>query len=390
MKRAGFGVFLALGLAASAVSAVQAQQVVGNEVRIGTLQDLSGPMTVYGKDLRNGMQMRVVEANAKGPIHGRTLKLFAEDSALDPRRAALMTQKLVNQDKIFVMAGSLGSAINNASVPIVLSKSVVNFFPAALSRDMYDPLHKLKFAFISAYYDQMIGTVPKLYSSEFAGKKACAIYQDDEYGLEILRGAEDGLKTINVGFAEKTSYKRGATDFSSQVAKLKAADCEFLVLGTLIRETIGILNEARKLQFKPAMVGGFGTYSDLIHKLGGEVSEGLYATMTVQHPYADSSDPKLAAWVKTYTEEFREAPTAYSVFGYVIIDRLIVALETAGEKLTTDSLVAAIESMKTEPDFFGMPALAFSGDDHLGSRKARLSQIRNGQWTLVLDYEEVN
>ena len=52
-----------------------------------------------------------------------------------------------------------------------------------------------------------------------SAKKVCTIYQDDEFGLEVLRGAEAGLKTIGMELAEKTSYKRGATDFSSQVAQ---------------------------------------------------------------------------------------------------------------------------------------------------------------------------
>ncbi len=64
--------------------------------------------------------------------------------------------------------------------------------------------------------------LPKLVKEKGA-KKVCSIYQDDEFGLEVQRGAEAGLKSINVEMVEKTTYKRGATDFSSQVAKMKAA-----------------------------------------------------------------------------------------------------------------------------------------------------------------------
>lgn len=381
-------IFVSIAVATFALgSPVWAQQgVTKDEIVVGTVQDLSGPGAGYGKDLRNGMAMRVAEINEKGGIAGRKIKLLVEDSGFDPKRGVLATQKLVNQDKIFVMAGSLGTGVNNASLPIILAKDVINFFPSALSRDMYDPLNKLKFAFLSSYYEQIVPAVGKLYQQTKA-KKACIIYQDDDYGQEILKGAETGLKAVNVELAERTSFKRGATDFSSQMARLKGADCDFVVLGTLIRETVGSINEARKLDFNPVMLGAFATYSDLIHKLGGKGMDGLYSTMTVQHPYEDTAPEAIKPWITKYRSMFSEAPSAYSIYGYSILDRLLVALEKAGNDLTTDSLVAAIEKLDTPMDVFGIPRLTFSATKHLGSSQARLSQIVDGRWKVIADYE---
>src|SRR5690606_21685773 len=114
-----------------------------------------GPLAGYGKDLRNGMQMRIAEANERGGVHGRKLKLLVEDTGYDPRRAVLGAQKLVNQAKVFVLAGSLGTAVNNAALPVQMAKNVMNVFPAALARDMYEPVHKLKFALLSSYSEQI-------------------------------------------------------------------------------------------------------------------------------------------------------------------------------------------------------------------------------------------
>src|SRR5690606_27803727 len=197
------------------------------------------------------------------------------------------------------------------------------------------------------------------------------------------------LKEINVEFVERTSFKRGATDFSSQVARMRAANCDFVVMGTLIRETVGTINEANKLGFKPVFLGAFGTYTDLIHKLGGPGMDGLYSTMTVQHPYEDDAPEALRPWMEAYRTKFNEAPTAYSIFGYVILDRLVAALEATGADLTTDALAATMETMEFPMDMFGTPAMKFSQDNHLGSDSARLSQIQNGRWVVVLDYDEM-
>ena len=141
---------------------------------------------------------------------------------------------------------------------------------------MYEPLHKLKFSFAAPYYDQIrIGV--KWMAKERGAKKFCIIYQDDEFGLEVLRGSEDGLKDISQVFAEKTTFKRGATDFSAQVAKMKGSGCDTVVLGTIIRETIGTIGTARKMGWNPQFIGSSAAYTDLIHKLGGKAMDGLYA-----------------------------------------------------------------------------------------------------------------
>ena len=236
---------LLLSLFASlSVQAVVQQGINKTEIVVGTIQDLSGPLAGYGKQARNGMQLRIEELNEQGGVHGRRIKLLVEDSGYDPKKAVLAAQKLVNQDKIFIMAGHLGTAQNNAAMPIQFEKNVINFMPLTAAREMYDEPNKLKYALLSSYYDQMRITLPKMVKDKNA-KKVCIIYQDDEFGLEVLRGVEAGLKTVSMELTEKTSFKRGSTDFSSQVAKMKASACDLVVLGTIIRETIGTVAESR-------------------------------------------------------------------------------------------------------------------------------------------------
>ena len=276
---------IAAALALVAGSALaQSQGVSKDTITIGSIQDLSGPLAGFGKQVRLGMLLRVDEANEQGGINGRKIDLKVEDSGYDPKKAVLAAQKLVNQDKIFAMVGHIGTAQNIAAMQVQFPKNVINFFPVTAAREMYEPFHRLKYSFAATYYDQVRGALPKLVK-EKGSKKICTIYQDDEFGLEVMRGGEAGLKAVGMAFAEKTTYKRGATDFSSQVAKMKASGCDLVVLGTIIRETIGTIAESRKTGFSPVFLGTSAAYTDLIHKLGGKAMDGLYATMTVQNPY---------------------------------------------------------------------------------------------------------
>jgi branched-chain amino acid transport system substrate-binding protein len=373
-----------LGLTAPAAW-TQTQGVTKDEILIGTIQDLSGPLAGYGKDVRNGMNMRIAETNEQGGVHGRKLKLVLEDNGYDPKRAVLAAQKLINQDKVFLIAGILGTNTAMAAMPVMAQKGIINLFPMAPAREMYEPVDKLKFAFVASFVEQMMDAVPRLYKDKKA-TKACTMYQDDEFGLEVMRGAEMGLKSISVELTERTTYKRGSTDFSSQMARMKGAGCDFIVLGTVIRETVGAVTEARKLGYNPTIMASNSAYSDLIPKLGGKAMDGLYATMMGKVPYDDDASPPVRFWANKYKTAYGEAPTVMSVYGYVIIDRLVSALQKNGPNLSTDALSKTMESLSVPADIFGMPPMKWSAKSHLASSESRLSQIQDGRWRVVLDY----
>ena len=361
------------------------QGVSKTEILVGTIQDMSGPLASFGKQARNGMQLRIDELNEQGGVHGRKLKLLLEDSGYDPKKAVLGAQKLVNQDKIFIMAGHVGTAQNNAAMPIQFEKNVINFLPITAARDMYEPFHRLKYSFAVTYYDQIRTALPKLVKEKNA-KRVCTIYQDDDYGLEVQRGAEAGLKALNMEVVEKTSFKRGATDFSSQVAKMKGSNCDLVVLGTIIRETIGTIGESRKTGFNPMFLSANAAYTDLIPKLGGKAMDGMYSTMTVSHPYLDESSQPIRFWANKYKTKYNEDPGTLSIYGYQIIDTFIRAAQKAGPGLSTDSFIKAMDSLTVPPDIFGSAEFTFSATKRLGTDASRLSQIQDGRWRVISEY----
>ena len=385
MKTLGWITALTLACTAGAGWAQGQQGVAKDEIVIGSIQDLSGPLAGFGKQIRLGMMLRVDEINEQGGIHGRKLRLIVEDDGYDPKKSVLAAQKLVNQDKIFMMLAHLGTAQNNAAMPVQFEKNVANYMPVTAAREMYEPFHRLKYSMVTPYYEQMRVFLPKMIKDK-KPQKVCTIYQDDEFGLEVLRGAEEGLKAVNMPMVEKTSFKRGATDFSSQVSKMQAAGCDFIVLGTIIRETIGTIATARKMGYNPTFFGSQAAYTDLIHKLGGPAMNGLYATMATQHPYLDEASQPIRFWANKYKTKFNEDPTVFSVYGYIIVDMFAKAASKAGAHLTTDSFIKAMDTMVVPPDIFGTPELTFGPQKRLGSMATRMSQIQDGRWRVVSEY----
>jgi branched-chain amino acid transport system substrate-binding protein len=167
---------------------------------------------------------------------------------------------------------------------------------------------------------------------------------------------------------------------------MQSSGCDLVVLGTIIRETIGGIATARKLGYNPTFVGSSAAYTDLIHKLGGKAMDGLYAAMTVQNPYLDDASPPVRFWANKYKTKFNEDPTVFSVYGYNAIDGFIQAAQKVGPNLTTDSFVKAMEGMTFPADIFGSTPASFSPTRRQGSNESRLSQLQDGRWKLVSEY----
>jgi len=364
----------------------QTQGVSDDEIVVGTVQDLSGPLAGYGKEARQGMQMRVDEVNAAGGIYGRKLKFVVEDHGYDPRKAQLVAQKMVQQDKIFAMVGSIGTAPVMAMMPMLLEHNVLSLWPLTGARETYEPLNRLTYSLTESYYDQVRTVVPSLVKQK-GYKRVGVLYQDDEFGLEVLRGAEVGLKALGMQMVDKASYKRGATDFSSQIAKLRASDPDLIVLGTVVRETVGAIAEARKNGWNDvAFVGSTALYTDLIHKLGGKAMDGLYGVSIQSIPYADDQSKEVRDWAASYKAKFNADPGVFSTYGYGYMDYFVQAVQKAGKNLTVDSFVAGLGELSIPTNIFGAPPLKFSKTSHMGLPGMRLSQIQNGRWVVVTDY----
>jgi len=369
----------------SGTAMAQTQGVTKNEIVLGSIQDLSGPIAGYGKALRNGLQMRVDAINEAGGIHGRKIKLVVEDSGYDPKKAVLAAQKLVQKDKVFAVVGTVGTPINMAAMPIQFEKNVFNFLPITSAREMYEPISPLKWSFAATYFDQ-VRTGTKWMVKNKGSKRVCVLFQDDDFGQEILRGTEAGLKEINMQLAERTSFKRGATDFSSQIQRLRNANCDLVVLGTIIRETIGAVGEARKLGWNVEFLGSSAAYDTLIPKLGGKMMDGFYTMNTVNYPYLDDASKNVRDWGLAYKAKFNEDPTIMSVYGDLVITVFADVAQKVGPNLTTESFIAALEKYTRTRDMFGADEMVFSKTKHLATNRARLSQIQNGKWVQVTDY----
>src|SRR3954447_9908093 len=203
MRRSLLVTALAAMLISPAIAADSVRGVTDKEIVIGTYTDLSGVTAMWGVNNTNAWRMVFDEANAEGGINGRKIKYIVEDSQYQIPRSVQAANKLVNRDGVFIMVANGGTPMNNATMPDQLAKGVPNIFPLTSARSMYEPLHHLKFGLAASYYDQMRAGV-KLFVEQHHSKTICAMSQDSDFGRDVMDGARDQLKAMNMTLLTET------------------------------------------------------------------------------------------------------------------------------------------------------------------------------------------
>jgi branched-chain amino acid transport system substrate-binding protein len=396
MKR--IGVALGLGAAACALATAPAfaqfktQGVTDTEIVLGTHMDLSGPIKSWGIPASNGAKLAVEQINAAGGINGRKIRYILEDDAYDPKKAVLATQKLLELDKVFSIMSPMGSATTLAPLPIVQAAGITNLFSITAAEFTYKqekPEDRLKFNIFSPYYDQARTGIKWVIDNK-KPKKACIVYQDDEMGKNFTDAYKDQLKSMNIPEGTLVSFKRGATDFSSQVARLKADGCDFVSLGAVVRESVGILTVASKTDYKPIWIAFSPTYVPDLVDLGKELAEGVYGVGQLDIFYEDTATGKVKEYIDAYKKMFGTAPNLQTTSGYNGMMTFAHYAKLAGKNLTTDSLIAAMESGEGYQDIFGQAPIKFSRTNHLGAEELLVAQVNNGRWATIARNQKYN
>ncbi|MCC6250373.1 MAG: ABC transporter substrate-binding protein [Rubrivivax sp.] len=362
----------------------QTQGVTQAEIVLGTHLDLSGPINFWGLPAKNGMELAVEEINAAGGIHGRKLRLVIEDMAYDPKKAVLATEKLLTRDNIFAMVGSMGTVTSAATMPLVLKRGLPHLFPISPAEMFAVPFDRLKFAYFAPYYDDVRTSLKHLIASKRFSRVG-VLYQDDDFGAEILKAVQDQLNDSGLKPVSAQSFKRGATDFASQIARLKTDGADLVVMGTVVRETVGAMTAARNLGWAPAFLVSQAGYSLAVASLGKDVVEGLYAGVMTPLPYADTASPQVLDWMKRYKAKFNQEPTIEGVVGYLVLTTAAMGITNAGRDLTVDSLVSGLERIRDHRNIFGTAPISFTSTNHLASRRTALAQIQKGRWVMLTD-----
>ena len=371
------------GMLASGVQAQTTQGVSDNEIVIGTHIDLSGPAAPGMPMLRNGMQLRIDELNAAGGVHGRKIKLIVEDNGSQPQLAVRAVQKLIKSDSVFAIVNPFGSGPNAATVKLANDAGVMVFAPWGASGVIQKVSGNSPLLFTTVMnYDTTTASALSWAVNNWKTQKVGVIYQEGPFGDLVRGGINNALKAGGFTIAAEAAYKVGDIDFSSQVAKMKAANVDLIVAGTVVRETLGVMSEVKKLNWSQVKVlTTIPGRSSIVARLGKDSVEGLYGIGGWKLHEVDSSDPVAKKFMADFKTKFNMDADENAANAYSYTSWFIAGLQAAGRNLTSAGLAKAMPAV-THQDFTTFTRQSFT-NNHVGPEMVSIDQIKGGKWVQV-------
>jgi branched-chain amino acid transport system substrate-binding protein len=302
----------------------------GNVIRIGLVAPLTGDVKTFGESTKNGFMMAIDEANAQGGINGKMIKTYVTDDKNDPTEAANAGSKLINQDGVKLIIGSVASKCSiplslvcQAAGAVMISSASTN--PRVTVND--DGTRK-DYIFRACFIDPFQGSVAAKFALDNLRVKTAAILYD--VGNDYVKGLAEFFKADFTNGGGKVlvyeSYTKDDTDFSALLTKVREANPELLFVPDYYNKVALIAKQARQFGIKSIMMGGDGWDSPEMLKIAGDAIVGSYFT---NHYSADDPRPEVQDWVRKYKTQHGNTPDALGTLAYDATLLMIEALRKA-------------------------------------------------------------
>ena len=365
----GAGAF-ALLAGVTAFPAYAEDGVTDKEIRIGMANALTGPALGLGTNLKVGAEAYIARVNAAGGVNGRRIVLVSKDDGYEPEKSAAATKALIEQDKVFVLFGYVGTPTSAAAVPLAARASVPYLFPFTGAEFLRNPVNKWVFNVRASYFDETETMVERL-TKDVGAKKIALFIQDDAFGEAGKAGVNRALHRRNMKVAEEARFKRNTLDVDEGLAKIRAAAPDGVVFIGTYAPFAAIVKKAKAQGIKAKfMTVSFVGTADFIREAGAD-GDGVYITQVMPSP--DGGAPL----VKQFLQQMKGGPVNYSSLeGYVDAMVLVEALKKAGANPTRATFTSALEGLNTD---LGGLKIGFSAANHQGAKDVFLTVVRGGK-----------
>jgi branched-chain amino acid transport system substrate-binding protein len=347
--------------------------VTDKEIVIGQFAAISGPAAQLGQRMQLGMQAHFNAVNAQGGVNGRMIKLVTRDDGYEPEKAAAAARALIREDKVFALAGSVGTPTGLAALPIIIEEQVplVGMFTGAQA--LREPFNRQVFHVRASYFDETERIVQHL--TTLGVKKIAVFYQDDAYGKAGLEGVMRALTRRQLKPVATGTVERNTVDVAKSLEAILKSEPEAVVQIGAYKACAVFIKQARAKGyggqfFNVSFVGSKALADEL-----GDAGQGVVISQVVPFPYAPNS-PIVREYQQRMLETGEKEFDFSSMEGYLTARVLVEGLRRAGKNLTRDALITGLESMRDVN--LGGFTISYSGKDHQGSIYTDLTIIGRG------------
>jgi branched-chain amino acid transport system substrate-binding protein len=388
----GVRVFL-LCVVAAAVAATTAGArpnaapgVTANEIHLGSSVPLSGEAAIAGNVAR-GIEAYFKYVNDKGGVFGRKIKFTYLDDGYDPGRAVNNTIRLVQQEQVFALFSSLGTNnnlavrkfLNDAKVPQLFVSSGATTFGRDYKR------YPWTIGYIPPYSEE--GVIYGQYIvKKYKKPKIAILYQNDEYGRDLLAGLRRGLGAKAKAIVARVGYDPTTADVQPQITQLKASNANILMIFAFGKFSLQAFNGVARIGWKPQIfVNDVSSASGLMSIVPQKAANGSISIVFGKDPASpiwknDKGIKLFQQILRKYGNSIgpRDLKDGYYTAGMATAYTMVNTLKKAGRNPTRASVMRAATHLKEKGNPFVLPGIVIRTTP---TSRFPLTQVRLQRWS---------
>jgi branched-chain amino acid transport system substrate-binding protein len=380
-----------VGLPTALAGSTSDPGITQNTILLGGTSPLTGPAAAYASVAR-GANAYFDSVNAKGGVAGRKFEYKILDDGYNPANTIQATRQLVELDKVFAIFNTLGTEVNLAIRDYLNGLKVPQLFAASGATT---------FGRDAAHYPWTIGFQPSYQAEgwvlgQYLAKtkkrgKVAVLFQNDDYGKDLLGGFKRGLQRSGVKVTAAQPYEVTAPDVSSQVAKLKASGAGIFAIFATPKFAIQAYVFANRLGWRPAVIDNAVSAASNIMLLASEGGKNKTVNGTVALNFL--KDPSDVRWKKdpgmrTYRAimaryaKGANVADVYHVYGMAVAYETVSLFKRMGASPTRAGLMARARSMNDPSNPFLLPGIAVKTGrgDGFPIQQGQLQRWTKGHW----------
>ncbi|TAM45729.1 MAG: branched-chain amino acid ABC transporter substrate-binding protein [Burkholderiaceae bacterium] len=390
-------VIAALTLSLTSLSALaQAKYGPGasaTEIKLGQTMPYSGPASAYGTIGKVELAYFKM-INDQGGINGRKIDLISLDDGYSPPKTVEQVRKLVEEDNVLALFDTLGTPTNSAIQKYVNAKKVPHLFLATGATKWGDPKHFPWTMGFNLTYQTEGEIYAKYLLKHKPNAKIAILYQNDDYGKDLLKGVKDGLGAANAKMivAEQT-YETTDPTIDSQILSLQASGADTFIDITTPKFGAQAVRKAfdsgwKPLHFLNNVAASVGT---VLTPAGLEKSNGLITVEYYKDPTdpAWKDDPAMKEWFAFMAKYYPDGNVrdASNVFGVLAAQTMVQVLKQCGNDLTRENVMKQAANLKDLKLPLLLPGITIntSPTDFFPVKQAQLARFDGKAWVLFGD-----
>jgi len=355
--------------------------VTDTEILLGSHFALSqSPAAAYAVII-DGMRAYFDYVNSQGGVHGRNIKLLIGDDHYNPADTVEVVRKLVEQDGIFAMIGSLGESTHTTVWRYLEEQGIPDLFQSSGIVKWTDPVVETRFGGNPDYHTEgkMLG---QYIAEHYNGKKLALLVQNDEFGVDGEAGIRMGLEGSDVEIVARETYESTQWDVTAQTQRLKNANPDVVAAYAIPPPAASMVKVAREVLDwdVPFVVTGVNVSEIFAQLAGAQNAEGMISVVFGKQLY-QTDDPGVQLHLQIM-KDFGQGvqPANYTLYGQAMAEILVKGLENAGPDLTRESLVDGLESIRDWCCTACMVPVNMSPTDHRPMEMEFYIRMENGKW----------